>query len=102
MPAGGALDQTRNAATSRVPFRDTVTARMRARPLANSRSSLRVFSCTRTVPTRGRVTCRRSGSTRMAPVVKVTRSRSRPFFANRGNPALFPARFPARDCCQFQ
>ena len=35
-------------------------------------------------------------------MVNVTRSRSRPFFANLGNPARFPARLPARDRCQFQ
>ena len=94
--------RTRKATTRRVPFRETVAARILARPLPISRCSRRVFSCTRTVPTLGRVTCRRSGSTRIAPVVKVTRSRSRPFFANLGNPTRLPWRVPAREDCQFQ
>ncbi len=39
-----------------------------------SRSMRRVFSWVRTVPITGSVRCRRSGSTRIAPVVKHTRS----------------------------
>jgi hypothetical protein len=44
----GRRTRTRNAAISLAPFRDTVTARIRARPFTRSRSSRRVFSCTRT------------------------------------------------------
>jgi hypothetical protein len=62
----------------------------------------RVFSCVRTVPITGSVRCLRSGSTRIAPVVKHTRSLSRPLRLNRGNPTRFPARLPAREVCQFQ
>jgi hypothetical protein len=82
--------------------RDTVAARIRALPLARRRCRRRVFSWTRTVPILGRVTWRRSGSARIAPVVKVIRSRSRPFLLNRGKPMRLPSRFPARDFCQFQ
>ncbi|COX08299.1 Uncharacterised protein [Mycobacterium tuberculosis] len=85
-----------------MPLRRTVIASTRARPLAMSRSTRRVFSYVRMVPITGKVRWRRSGSTRIAPVVKHTRSASRPFFLNRGTPTVLPARFPARQLCQFQ
>ncbi len=86
----GRCTSTRTLASSRIPLRRTLIASTRARPLEVSRSIRRVFSCVRTVPITGNVRWRRSGSTRIAPVVKHTRSASRPFFLNRGNPTRSP------------
>ncbi len=67
--------------TTRSPTRLGVAARMRARP---SRSRRRVRSHVRTVPILGRVTWRRSGSTRRVPVLKGQRSGSRPLRSGLG------------------
>ncbi|COV91869.1 Uncharacterised protein [Mycobacterium tuberculosis] len=98
----GRCTRTRTLASIRVPLRRTVIASTRDRPLAMSRSTRRVFSWVRTVPMTGSVRWLRSGSTRIAPVVNVTRSGSRPFFLNRGKPILLPSRLPDREFCQFQ
>jgi hypothetical protein len=72
-----------------VPLRRTLIASTRARPARISRSIRRVFSCVRTVPMTGSLRWRRSDSTRIAPVVNDTRSASRPFFLNLGEPDAF-------------
>ena len=96
------LTRTRTLASSRVPLRRTEIASTRALPARRSRSTRRVFSYVRTVPITGKVRWRRSGSTRIAPVVKHTRSGSRPLRLKRGNPTRLPTRVPARALCQFQ
>jgi len=93
---------TRKIAKTRVPRRRIVTARIRARPRLISRSSRRVFSQVLTVPTLGNVTERRSGLTRIAPVVIVNRSGSRPLRLNLGKPARLPPASPLRLFCQRQ
>lgn len=93
---------TRTHASSRVPLRRKLIASTRARPTRSSRSIRRVFSCVRTMPMTGSARCRRSGSTRIAPVVNDTRSWSQPWRLKRGNPTRFPARLPAREVCKFQ
>ena len=91
----GRWTSTRTLASRRVPLRRTEIASTRARPARMRRSMRRVFSWVRTVPITGSVRWRRSGSTRIAPVVKHTRSASRPLRLNRGNPTRLPARLPA-------
>jgi hypothetical protein len=49
----GRWTSTRKATTRRVPLRETVAARILARPMPMSRCSRRVFSWTRTVPILG-------------------------------------------------
>jgi hypothetical protein len=63
------------------------------------RSSRRVFSLARSRPMTGRMRWRWSGSSRIAPVAKRTRPRSRRRALKRGNPTRRPARRPflARD-----
>jgi hypothetical protein len=75
----GRCTSTRTHASIRVPLRRTEIASTRARPPRINRSIRRMFSWVRTVPITGSVRCRRSGSTRIAPVVKHTRgARSTP------------------------
>ncbi len=86
----GRCTTTRTLASRRVPLRRTLIANTRARPARMRRSILRVFSCVRTVPITGSVRWRRSGSTRIAPVVKHTRSASRPLRLEARKPDPFP------------
>src|SRR5260370_23346097 len=79
----------------------TVADNTRARPSAIRRWSLRVDSWVLIVPSTGRVTCLRSGSTRMAPVVNRIAGVALRLDLNRGKAALGPLRVPARDACQF-
>src|ERR1035437_7301554 len=78
-----------------------VADRMRALPVRTSRSRRRVFSFDRRVPTTGKVMVRRSGSTRMTPVVKRTLAWSFLLDRNLGNPTFLPLRFPALESDQF-
>src|SRR5215218_6777216 len=81
--------------TSRPPCSASVIDRTLARPLATSRSSRRVFSLERSLPITGRTRWRRSGSRRIAPVVKRTRPRSRAAGLEAGEPH-WPAGAAAR------
>ncbi len=81
----GRYTSTPNTVINRVLLRYTVTAGIRTRPMAKRRWRRRVLSCTSARSVLGRVTCRRSVSTRIAPVVNVIRSRSWLFFAKRGS-----------------
>lgn len=69
---------------------------MRAAPVSIRQASLRVDSCVLIRPSRGRVTWRRSGSTRIVPVVNRTVTRDRRVL-NLGKPTAAPARSPERD-----
>ena len=63
---------TVNAQYQRPASRRTVADRIRAVPVSRRRASLRVDSCVLIVPTLGKVTCCRSVSTRITPVVNRT------------------------------
>jgi hypothetical protein len=85
---------------SRPPCSRRVIDSTRARPLATSRCSRRVFSLLRSLPTTGKVRCRRSTSRRIASASNRTRPRSRWRALKRGNPTRAPARRPAFDADQ--
>ncbi|MDX6330345.1 MAG: hypothetical protein QOI83_2728 [Streptomycetaceae bacterium] len=70
---------------------------MRAVPLLTRRSSLRVDSWVRILPSRGNVTCLRSASTRMVPVVNRHARRARCLDLRRGIPIRLPLRLPCLD-----
>ncbi len=92
---------TWNEANQRPRSNRTVADNTRARPSAILRCSLRVDSWVLIVPSTGRVTCLRSGSTRMTPVVNRTAGVVFRLALNRGKATLGPLRVPARDACQF-
>ncbi len=111
----GRWSSTRKTTTARPPTRLRVAARMRPRPRRTSRSRRRVRSHVRTVPISGRVTWRRSGSTRITPVRKGQRSGARPLRSSLGKPTgsprsqlrgappiRRPSSLPARERCQRQ
>ncbi len=66
--------------------------RMLARPAATWRCTRRVFSLDRSAPITGSTIVRRSGSSRIAPVVNRTRPRSRRADLNLGKPTARPPR----------
>lgn len=88
------------ATNSRPPCSDSVIDKTRARSLAARRCSRRVFSLDRRRPITGKTRWRRSGSSRIAPVVNRTRPWSRWRALNRGNPTRPPARRPALESHQ--
>src|SRR3982075_1756526 len=92
---------TVNAQYQRAAWRRTVADRIRAVPVSRRRAGLRVDSCVLIVPTLGKVTCLRSVSTRITPVVNRTLGvvRRRPL--KRGNPTVRPARLPDLESAQF-
>jgi len=88
--------------TKSLPHRsESVIRRMRALPFATWRSTRRVFSFDRSVAMTGRVRWRRSGSRRIAPVVKRTRFLARFFDSKRGKPTRRPLRVPCLDADRF-
>ncbi len=69
-------------------------------PAAIRRWSLRAFSWVRIMPNLGSVTCRRSGSTRIVPVVNRHDSLARRLDLRRGIPTGLPLRMPCLDLVQ--
>lgn len=92
---------TVNAQYQRPASRRTVADRIRAVPVSSRRASLRVDSCVLIMPTLGKVTCLRSVSTRITPVVNRTLGAVRRRTLKRGNPTLRPARLPHLESAQF-
>jgi len=90
-----------NAQYQRPASRRTVADRIRAVPVSRRRASLRVDSCVLIVPTLGKVTCLRSVSTRITPVVNRTLGVVRRRALKRGNPTVRPARLPDLESAQF-
>jgi hypothetical protein len=66
-------------------------------PACRRRASLPADSCSLIVPSRGSVTCLRSASTRITPVVNRNAARAARPDLNLGNPTRRPARRPARE-----
>ena len=87
---------TVHAQYQRPASRRTVADRIRAVPVSRRRASLRVDSCVLIVPTLGKVTCLRSVSTRITPVVNRTLGVVRRRAVKRGNPTVRPARLGGR------
>jgi hypothetical protein len=79
----------------------TVALRMRAVPALTRRASLRVLSCVLIVPSLGRVTYVRSGSTRIAPVVNKNFLAAPCFALNLGKPIRGPVHVPFLDASHF-
>lgn len=92
---------TVNAQYQRPASRRTVADRIRAVPASRRRASLRVDSCVLIMPTLGKVTCLRSVSTRITPVVNRTLGMVPRRVLKRGNPTLRLARLPAWEFAQF-
>ncbi len=75
--------------------------KMRALPARTRRSRRRVLSNERSVPTTGRVMVRRSGSTRMTPVVERTLAWSFLLDRHLGKPTFRPFLVPDFESFQF-
>jgi hypothetical protein len=69
-------------------------------PFSMRRASLRVGSWILILPSRGKVTCLRPGSTLIVPVVKVNFRAAVRLDLNRGKPMRGPMRVPSRDDAQ--